>query len=73
VREGSQHSVLLLQVQKANHLTAADFPDPEKFAETMSAFDLSKMPKVTDRSLKAVDAALTEDLPAIIKAFSCPY
>jgi Domain of unknown function (DUF5600) len=51
-------------------LAAAEFPDAAKVAETMSAFDLTKLPRVTDKALKAVDIALTEDIPAVVKQSS---
>lgn len=48
------------QVQREHHLPVGDFPDPARFKEILSAFDLSSFPKVTAAMVKQVCMAMGE-------------
>jgi len=61
------------QVMREHHLPAGDFPDPARFAEILSAFDLSAFPKLTKEMLKQIDNVLSIDIPNLVKQFDNPY
>ena len=46
---------------------AGDFPDVERYREILSAFDLSRFPKLDKAMLRQVDDALSLDLPALMR------
>ena len=62
-----------LQVQQQNHLAVADFPNPQAFADILGQFGLDKVPKVAEKHLKAVEEALSSDIPRLVKQFTSPY
>lgn len=62
-----------VQVQQQNHLAVADFPKPQAFADILGQFGLEKVPKVADKHIKAVEDALSSDIPRLIKQFTSPY
>lgn len=61
------------QVMREHHLPAGDFPDPARFAEILSAFDLSTFPKLTKDMMKQIDNVLSVDIPNLVKQFDNPY
>jgi EH domain-containing protein 1 len=60
-------------VQREFHLHAGDFPDVERYREILSAFDLSRFPKLDKAMLRQVDDALSLDLPALMRQMENPY
>lgn len=62
-----------LQVQREHHLHAGDFPDVERYREILSAFDVSKFPKLTKEMIKQVDDALSIDIPQLVRSMDNPF
>lgn len=62
-----------LQVQREHHLHAGDFPDVDRYREMLSAFDLSKFPKLDKTALKQLDDALAVDIPRLVQQMENPY
>lgn len=62
-----------LKVQREHHLHAGDFPDVVRYREILSAFDISKFPKLDKGMLKQIDDALTVDIPALVRALDNPW
>ncbi len=60
-------------VRREHHLHAGDFPDVGRYREILSAFDLSKFPKLDKGMVKALDDALAVDVPALVKAMDNPW
>ena len=60
-------------VRREHHLHAGDFPDVARYREILSAFDLSKFPKLDKGMVKALDDALAVDVPALVKAMDNPW
>lgn len=61
------------QVQREHHLHPGDFPDVDRYREILSAFDISKFPKLDKAMIKQVDDALAIDVPQLVRAMSNPY
>ncbi|KAK9821078.1 hypothetical protein WJX74_009623 [Apatococcus lobatus] len=60
-------------VQREHHLPPGDFPDVTKYREILSAYDISVFPKLKDSMLRALDEALTVDIPNLMRQFENPY
>ena len=52
---------------------AGDFPDITKYREILAAYDISNFPKLKDSMLRALDEALTVDIPNLVRQFENPY
>lgn len=61
------------QVQREHHLHPGDFPDVGRYREILSAFDISKFPKLDKQMMKQVDDALTIDIPHLVRSMDNPY
>lgn len=62
-----------LKVQREHHLHAGDFPDVERYREILSAFDISKFPKLEKSTIKQIDDVLSIDIPQLVRAMDNPY
>ena len=62
-----------VQVQRQNHLAAADFPNVNAFSSILESFGLDKFPAVKDKHLRTVEEALSVDIPKLVQHFSEPY
>lgn len=54
-------------------MSAGDFPDVNRYAQILSAYDLSAFPKLREKDVKALDDTLSVDIPALVKRFENPY
>jgi len=61
------------QVQREHHLHPGDFPDVGRYREILSAFDISKFPKLDKQMMKQVDDALSIDIPNLVRSMDNPY
>mmetsp|Transcript_19149 Transcript_19149/g.32938 ORF Transcript_19149/g.32938 Transcript_19149/m.32938 type:complete len:548 (+) Transcript_19149:333-1976(+) len=61
------------QVMREHHLPAGDFPDPARFAEILSSFNLADFPKASKEMVKQIDNVLSLDIPNLVKQFDSPY
>ncbi|PSC74976.1 EH domain-containing 1-like [Micractinium conductrix] len=61
------------QVQREHHLHPGDFPDVNRYREILSAFDLSRFPKLDKAMLRQVDDALSLDIPALMRQMENPW
>lgn len=61
------------QVQREHHLPIGDFPDPQRFKEILSAFDLTQFAKVTPAMVKQIDDVIGVDIPNLVKLFDNPW
>jgi EH domain-containing protein 1 len=48
-------------------------PDPARYRDILASFDLAAFPKLREKDVKALDDALTVDIPALVAAFDNPY
>lgn len=63
-----------LKVQRAFRLPAGDFPDPYRYRELTSAFDLqADFPKPNPTHIQIMEDVLTNDIPQLLKAFDNPF
>jgi EH domain-containing protein 1 len=62
-----------LKVQREHHLHAGDFPDVGRYREILSAFDISKFPKLEKSTIKQIDDVLSIDIPQLVRAMDNPY
>lgn len=60
-------------VQREFHLHPGDFPDVERYREILSAFDLSRFPKLDKQMIRQVDDALSLDIPALMRQMENPF
>jgi EH domain-containing protein 1 len=60
-------------VQREHHLHPGDFPDVQRYREILSAFDLSKFPKLEKGLLASIDQVLSSDLPALMRRMGNPF
>lgn len=61
------------QVQREHHLPVGDFPDPERFRDILSAYDLSQFPKMTPAMVKQMEDVIGVDIPNLVKQFDNPW
>lgn len=61
------------QVQREHHLHSGDFPDVARYREILSAFDISKFPKLDKSMIKQIEDALSIDIPNLIRQMENPY
>eukprot|EP01111_Echinosteliopsis_oligospora_P016010 TRINITY_DN6518_c0_g1_i1.p1 TRINITY_DN6518_c0_g1~~TRINITY_DN6518_c0_g1_i1.p1 ORF type:complete len:524 (+),score=116.24 TRINITY_DN6518_c0_g1_i1:40-1611(+) len=57
------------KVHKNGHLPPGDFPDVEKFRENLKLYDISKLPKLHNKMIDAVDEVLMVDFPKLMQQF----
>lgn len=62
-----------VKVQREHHLHPGDFPDVGRYREILSAFDISKFPKLDKSMIKQVDDVLSVDIPQLVRAMDNPY
>lgn len=60
-------------VQREFHLHPGDFPDVNRYREILSAFDISRFPKLDKAMIRQVDDALSLDIPALMRAMENPF
>ncbi|KAI3433598.1 hypothetical protein D9Q98_003408 [Chlorella vulgaris] len=60
-------------VQREFHLHPGDFPDVDRYREILSAFDLSRFPKLDKSMIRQVDDALSLDIPALMRQMENPW
>ncbi len=60
-------------VQREHHLHPGDFPDVQRYREILSAFDLSKFPKLEKGVLASIDQVLSVDLPSLMRRMGNPW
>jgi EH domain-containing protein 1 len=60
-------------VQREHHLHPGDFPDVNRYREILSAFDLSKFPKLEKGALASIDQVLSEDVPRLMSKCGNPF
>ncbi|KDD73486.1 hypothetical protein H632_c2126p0 [Helicosporidium sp. ATCC 50920] len=70
LRELPQH---FAQLQREHHLHAGDFPDVQRYRDMLSAFDISRFPKLDKGALKQLDDALSVDIPRLVQLMGNPY
>ncbi|KAK2080274.1 hypothetical protein QBZ16_000127 [Prototheca wickerhamii] len=61
------------QIQREYHLHAGDFPDVNRYRDILSAFDISKFPKLDKSMIKQIDDALALDMPQLVRKMENPY
>jgi EH domain-containing protein 1 len=61
------------EVQAEHRLPTGDFPDLARFRQALSNHDLSKFPAMTPVMARQVDAVLSADIPALVRAFENPF
>ncbi|EIE18740.1 hypothetical protein COCSUDRAFT_38543 [Coccomyxa subellipsoidea C-169] len=60
-------------VQREHHLPAGDFPDVNRYRDILGGYDLSTFPKLKEKDVKALEDALSLDIPSLVKQFDNPY
>ena len=65
-------SEIFEKVQRMNNLAAGDFPDIERFRQTLCLINLNNYPKLSSRQLNLIDDALTKDLPFLLQSIPTP-
>ncbi|CAO3613071.1 unnamed protein product [Cunninghamella echinulata] len=58
-----------LKIQQRYHIPPGDFPNPEKFRQNLSVYDMDKFKQLKEDLLAKADDALSEDLPRIMSEF----
>ncbi len=51
------------KIQRVNNLAAGDFPDIDKFRQTLRLINLNSYPKLSSRQLNLIEETLNNDLP----------
>ena len=62
-----------LNIQREYHVHPGDFPDVVRYREILSAFDLSKFPKLEKSVIGTIDRVLTNDIPNLVKKLGNPF
>ncbi|KAI9016531.1 P-loop containing nucleoside triphosphate hydrolase protein [Phycomyces nitens] len=58
-----------MKIQQRHHLPAGDFPNPEKFRQSLSVYDMDKFKPLKEELIERVDEALSVDLPRLMHMF----
>ncbi|KAI9018790.1 P-loop containing nucleoside triphosphate hydrolase protein [Phycomyces nitens] len=58
-----------IKIQQRYHLPAGDFPNPEKFKQSLALYDIDKFKTIKEDLLEKVDEALAVDLPRLMSMF----
>eukprot|EP00889_Picochlorum_renovo_P007765 jgi/Picre1/34795/NNA_002261.t1 len=59
--------------QREYHLHPGDFPDVERYREILSAFDISKFPKLDKNVMRQIEEVLTTDIPNLVREMGNPF
>ena len=62
-----------LNIQREYHVHPGDFPDVVRYREILSAFDLSKFPKLEKSVIGTIDRVLTNDIPNLVRKLGNPF
>lgn len=62
-----------VNIQREYHVHPGDFPDVVRYREILSAFDLSKFPKLEKSVIGTIDRVLTHDIPNLVKKLGNPF
>ena len=62
-----------IHVQREYHLHPGDFPDVERYREILSAFDISKFPKLDKNVMRQIEEVLTTDIPNLVREMGNPF
>lgn len=57
------------KIQHVSNLPAGDFPDIDKFKETLSKFDMREFKKLDSKLLSGMQDVLATDLPRLMQEF----
>jgi hypothetical protein len=57
------------KIQKQYHLPIGDFPDLERFRNTLKLYNIADFPKPNPKLISAMDDVLASDLPQLMKRF----
>jgi hypothetical protein len=52
---------------------SGDFPDVNRYREILSAYDLSSFPKLKEKDVRALEDALSLDIPSLVKQVCLLY
>ncbi|GAA5805173.1 P-loop containing nucleoside triphosphate hydrolase protein [Helicostylum pulchrum] len=58
-----------IKIQNKYHLPAGDFPNPEKFRQSLTLYDMDKFKPLKEDLIERVDEALAVDLPQLMSKF----
>lgn len=47
--------------------SAGDFPDVNRYREILGGYDLSTFPKLKEKDVRALEDALSLDIPSLVK------
>jgi EH domain-containing protein 1 len=62
-----------VHIQREYHVHPGDFPDVVRYREILSAFDLSKFPKLDKAVIGSIDSVLTHDIPQLVRKLGNPF
>ena len=77
-KSAKQHSLtnnlceIFEKVQRINNLAAGDFPEIERFRQTLRLINLNDYPKLSSRQLNLIEDCLEKDLPSLLQAIPTP-
>ncbi|KAI7898594.1 P-loop containing nucleoside triphosphate hydrolase protein [Cokeromyces recurvatus] len=57
------------KIQQKYHLPSGDFPNPDRFRQSLALYDMDKFKSLKDDLLEKVDEALSNDLPKLMSQF----
>ncbi|KAI9474280.1 MAG: P-loop containing nucleoside triphosphate hydrolase protein [Benjaminiella poitrasii] len=57
------------KIQQKYHLPAGDFPNPDRFRQNLTLYDMDKFKSLKDDVIERVDEALSNDLPRLMSQF----
>ncbi|KAI8815637.1 P-loop containing nucleoside triphosphate hydrolase protein [Fimicolochytrium jonesii] len=57
------------KLERMHGLTPGDFPDPDRFRETLQMFKLEKFPKLDRKMMQTVEDALANDFPKLMAEY----
>jgi hypothetical protein len=60
---------VFIKVHQKYSLPVGDFPDINRFKETLKAQDFSKFQKLNQKMIDAMDTVLAEDIPRLMQQF----
>jgi GTPase SAR1 family protein len=58
-----------IKIQNKYHVPAGDFPNPDKFRQSLAHYDMDKFKSLKDDLIANVDEALAVDLPKLMSRF----
>ena len=60
------------KIQRVNNLAAGDFPEIDKFRQTLRLINLNSYPKLSSRQLNLIEETLNNDLPSLLQIIPSP-